>query len=606
MALGMSSSFPRLIRTFAWLRWRLLVNTLKGGRRRDTLEHISRVASTILPIALAILIIPSFLLACALALIGGWTLGRGMVPVVGIVAFLRILLGAVCAAVVLAPAVKSIRGGSSGLTRFLLLPIPRAWLFVADSLSSVLDPWIALVVPILLLFPVGLAAAGRLGVAAIALGAGIAMLAAFIGLESSISYLLRLLYRSRRRGEMATLVVVFSLSLVGFVPLILTAGNHSWIPSRTRESGRADTGPERYRSIPVDPDKELKAPTDRAATLERGRRGSEGHGLMYLTIIPSEAYGQTIDLAVSNKPATASLTLALLAGMAVVFLGLAYFAHERLLDTPESGGRTRSSNRERFLGKRIPGLSATSSALAIVNVRLLLRSVQGKMAVYFTPVSFIVSMFILTRLSSLDVTGFLGASSGPAFAAAGMMFSLLSLQKIMMNLFAIDGAGLTLQLLAPISDRELIVGKTAAIGLLYSASLVFYLGVAFLVFPGASPGLWLAATLFGVSTYVLYAPFALMLSALFPKAADLSRIGKSGSPNQLAAFVGFLIVMPVIAPPLSLAGVLLWLTDSPAWVLGALGLWTILTVVVSIFLLRLCEAILESRRENLGLTAQGR
>ena len=38
----------RNLRAFVWLRWRLLVNSLRGGRKRDRLEEISRVLAMML------------------------------------------------------------------------------------------------------------------------------------------------------------------------------------------------------------------------------------------------------------------------------------------------------------------------------------------------------------------------------------------------------------------------------------------------------------------------------------------------------------------------------------------------------------------------------
>lgn len=598
-----SGRLGSLIRAFVWLRWRLLVNSLRGGRRRDTLERISRATSALLPIALAIVFFPAFVASCGLAVLGGWALGAQKLPAVGILACLRILLGVVCVAVVLAPAARSIRTSSSGLSRFLLLPIPRSLLFVSDAAAGLLDPWIALVVPILLLFPLGLAAAGRLAAAAVAVLAGAAMLAAYVGLESSVSHLLRLLYRSRRRGEMATLVVLASLSMAGFIPLFVSSMTHSPRPHDQRAPAERSQRAEDIDAAGArDGDAAGSAATDRSHP-----PGARGTGdLSWVPVLPSELYGRTIDLAISGRAGEGVLTAGLLLAFAGALIGLAWTAHARLLDSPESGGRQRAGKRERLLGRRLPGLSSTTSALAIIHVRLLLRSVQGKMAIYFTPLSLVVFAFLSTRLWTMDLSVVVGDSSGPALATAGTLFSLLALQKIMVNQFAIDGAGLTLQLLAPISERDLVLGKAAGMGFLFSVSMVLYIVLAFAAAPGASPWLWPVVALIGASVYVLFAPLALMLSALFPRAADLSRMGKSGNPNQLAAFLGFLLIMVTAAPPLALAGAALLLARSPVGALVLVGGWTGVAIAVSIPLFRLCERVVLSRRENLGLTAPGR
>ena len=42
----------RFLYAFAWLKWRILINTMKGGRRRDAVERLSRITAIVLPIAI--------------------------------------------------------------------------------------------------------------------------------------------------------------------------------------------------------------------------------------------------------------------------------------------------------------------------------------------------------------------------------------------------------------------------------------------------------------------------------------------------------------------------------------------------------------------------
>jgi hypothetical protein len=65
----------RSARALGWLRWRLFVNALKGTRRRDTLERLSRAGSVIMPIILGLMRsrVPGLL---RLSLIGGWSVGQ--------------------------------------------------------------------------------------------------------------------------------------------------------------------------------------------------------------------------------------------------------------------------------------------------------------------------------------------------------------------------------------------------------------------------------------------------------------------------------------------------------------------------------------------------
>src|SRR5580765_8032044 len=57
----------RTLRIFAWLRWRLLLNGLRGSKRRDALERISRVLAVLAP---ALLVLPFGTAALLLAVLG--------------------------------------------------------------------------------------------------------------------------------------------------------------------------------------------------------------------------------------------------------------------------------------------------------------------------------------------------------------------------------------------------------------------------------------------------------------------------------------------------------------------------------------------------------
>ena len=45
----------RSLRAFMWLRWHLLVNGIRGGERRDTLERVSRTLAVMAPILLLVM-----------------------------------------------------------------------------------------------------------------------------------------------------------------------------------------------------------------------------------------------------------------------------------------------------------------------------------------------------------------------------------------------------------------------------------------------------------------------------------------------------------------------------------------------------------------------
>ena len=70
----------RLLRAFAWLRWRLLRNGIRGGKRRDLGDRFSRISQVVVPALMFLLLIPSALGLGVLGLVGGMTLGAGSAP----------------------------------------------------------------------------------------------------------------------------------------------------------------------------------------------------------------------------------------------------------------------------------------------------------------------------------------------------------------------------------------------------------------------------------------------------------------------------------------------------------------------------------------------
>src|SRR5688572_8821013 len=67
----------RILRAFAWLRWRVLINSLERRGSRDVIERFSVAFEQLAPVMVAIMMLPS---AAGLAALGGyvgWTLGQG-------------------------------------------------------------------------------------------------------------------------------------------------------------------------------------------------------------------------------------------------------------------------------------------------------------------------------------------------------------------------------------------------------------------------------------------------------------------------------------------------------------------------------------------------
>jgi hypothetical protein len=639
-----------LLRAFAWLRWRLFLNSFKGTGRRDTLERVSRAASSIAPIIFTVLFIPGLIAFAGLSFAGGYILGgdgeyaRVVLPVV------RIFLAVITLMVVIAPIVRSVRRSDLSPTRFLLLPIPRALLHVLELAAGITDPWLALVVPVAVMFPAGLAAAGAIGAAAAALVAGIVLLVLLLSLESCVSHALALLYRNRRRGELASLIILVLLSLMGFLPALLGPHFEDDHPRERRLTRRGwESAPEEQaqgtQGTAESPRQEAKgaggqepagaggkqppvagdqanpnsgpasagaapgggrAPASDAVTPKRSRsRDNSGHSISIPRFAPSEFYARAVrpGAGLVSSRAGSLLTLVLIAG---ALYGISWTIFSRLLDTPETGASRRSRASTRASVSGFPGLGPGASAVAFAYMKLSLRTIQGKMAVYYTPIGLLVAAVAMSRLTEGTLTQGFGAHSGPILATFAALLSLLSMQKLMLNQFAIEGAGLTLQFLSPLSGRDIVAGNSAGLGVFFVCSMLFYLGIAAIFAPDPAVPLWGAAVLAGLSTFLVYAPITSALSALFPKAIDPGRIGSASNPTSAASLLGTLGMVLSAAPPVLLGAIGLYALRSPALALLFVACWTCCSALLFVLLSRGAAGIVEARRENLAMVAEGR
>ncbi len=569
----------RFLRAFGWLRWRLLVNGLKGGGRRDALERFSRFAAVLVP---AILLVTFLGMAAALGLLGflgGLFIGAGRVAPGGVLIAIRAVLLVLLVVPVIAPVIKATQGGVAGYTRLMLLPIPRGALHRVEVLASLADPWIAVAVPALLLFPAGLLLAGRLRAATVSLVAALATILLVASLSSLVSFLMEGLMRNRRRAEIFTFVFIFVLSLAGLVPALFSSESH-------RKAHEARAAGERHPPVSAEQfDRQLPA---------------------WSRALPSELHGRAIRAALDGRSGSASLALGALIAEALALFGLSAGAHRRLLGTAESGGGHRRAAQGSTLARRLPGLTQAASAVAIAQVRTALRSVRGRLSVLL-PGPFLAILGLMSRRIPGDFPGGTALGSrGYVLLGAGIIFCIWSFQAFFLNQFAADRAGLSLQFLAPIPEEDLVKGKAVGCGIVLAASVLLCLVGAWIVAPGGTPFAWLSVLLGGAATYMLQSPVAALLSALFPVPADLSRPGKGGNPHGLAMLVGTVLVPALAGPPALLIGVVGHALGHHGLAFSLVVLWTAMAVAVTIPLLGLAARAVGPRRENLALVAQGR
>ena len=558
----------RIFRAFVWMRFRVLINSLERTGARDTLERFSVALEKLGPIIALVLLIPSSLVLFVLGIVTGFALAQSSSVIT--LMLVRYFLLLVLFLTLLGPIILPLRDSGS-IVRYLLLPIPRLQLYLAQMTGSLADPWILLVIPVVLLgIPIGLAVGLSFVAAVIALVAAIAFLLFLTGIASLASSVVHLLLRDRRRGDVVMLIVVFLLPLLGVLPQFL-------IKDERGPGGRRLTRAERQALPP--------SPIAHAA-------------LRLAPYLPSEMYRRTAASAVSS-PVRAAIPLAELAGVALLAQVAAFAAYRRVLDMPVSLGMRRAGSFGGLWDRVVPGLSPAASAVAFTQLRLALRTPRGR-ASMITPL--LMPLFlgaVFSRRGSLTLPGVEG-EPGLALAAMGVFTSILALLPIVMNQFAIDRAGFTRQMLSPIGVRELLMGKAVGNGLIAAlpAAITFILSLA--VFRTTHPMLWVGLVLAGLSTYALMAPAAAALSAIFPKAVDLNSIGNSSNAHQAAGLLGMLAFAASAAVPALLTFGALGLLHRAELVSVFLFGWTAVALAVSYVLFIPVRRLVASRCETLA------
>jgi len=406
-----------------------------------------------------------------------------------------------------------------------------------------------------------------------------AIMAVFATTAALISFLTGWLLRSRRRGEMFTLIFVLALSLLSIIPALVS-----------RKLDERDRGGQARR------------PMREATTVQEVDRALPA----WSQVLPSELYGRAILASVERRPGDALIALGALGVEAVFLFACSSAVHRKLIDSVESDTRRRRSLASCSAPWRLPLAGPAVSAIAITEFRTAMRSVRGRLAVLLPGPLVAVLTFALRGVP--DDREWLNAigSQGHLILAVGLLFSLYAIQPFSMNLFGTDRSGLTRLFLMPATDVELARGKVAGCGLIFAMAGLLCLIAALLVAPTGPVSYWIATVLGAMATYALLTPIAVLLSAFFPVPADLSKTGSGGNPHPLPMFAGTVIVIALAAPA---AGVFLvnwvWIRQ-PVAVIMLMTVWLALTIVAAVPVLALASRAIGARRENLALIAQGR
>jgi hypothetical protein len=558
----------RIFRAFVWMRFRVLVNSLERTGARDTMERFSVATEKLGPVIGLLLLIPSTIGLFVLGIVAGFALAQSGsdIPITLVRYFLLFVLAMTLIGPIALP------GRDSGsVVRYLLLPIPRFDLYLAQMAGALADPWILLVIPVVVLgIPVGLAVGLKVAAAAIALSTGLTFLLVLTGITSLMASVIHLLLRDRRRGDIVMVILVFLIPLTAVLPQLL-------IREAQGPGGRRLTRAER-QSLPPSP---MAKATLRLAPY-----------------VPSEMYRRAVASAVTS-PAGAGIPLAELGAAALLAQAAGFAAYRRVLNMPVSLGMRRAGAFGGLWDRVVPGLSPGASAVAFTQLRLALRTPRGRATIVSPLLMPLLAGAVASRHGGMSIPG-LDGERGLPLAAIGVFTSILSLLPIAMNQFAIDKAGFTRYMLSPISIRELVAGKAAGNAMVAAipASICFVL--AGLIFRGTQPFLWLGVIFAGAATYAMLSPVAAALSAIFPKAVDLNSIGNSSNAHQAAGLLGLLSFLLSAAPSVLLSLLALTVLHRPELLALLLLIWALVAVGLSQLLFIPVRRLVASRCETLA------
>jgi hypothetical protein len=561
------------LRAFAWLRFRMFVNSLEQTGSRDMLERFSLAAEKLGPILAGVLLIPSGLALAALGAASGYAIANGESSSV-LAQTPRFLLIVVPLLSVAGPLLLP-AGDRSNPVRMLLLPIGRGTLYVAQSAAALGDVWVLLMLVLVGAMPVGLAAGGAPGAGLFALAAGIVLVVIVVAISSTTTSLVHLAVRDRRRGELLALLFLLLIPLVSMLPNLLAAEPHSRRADKQRTAHRG--------TVPV--------PT----WLSASARGA-------LSFYPTELYTRATQAAARRDVVPAVRAVGGLAASAVLLNLLGIYVFGKVLESPASTGARRQVQPHATWERKVPWLSPGASAVALAQLRLALRTPRGR-AILLAPIPVVFGFGVLNsqELPAFNVGGHFG-DTGLFAGCFASFICVMSILPIAFNQFAIDKAGLTRALLAPLNDRDYLAGKAVGNGMIVFLPAVVCITASFALLPGSREiASWLAIPTALLSVYFLAAPAAAMLSAMFPRVADFNSIGRGSNAHGLASLLGFVTFLAAGAPNVAIAlGATRWF-GRPLLTLGLLIVWCGITFLIGRGLFAIARRIFATRRENLAM-----
>lgn len=567
----------RFLGAWAWLRWRTFMNAIERSERADRIVRLSRALEALGPVMVAVLMIPSAIAAMLLGLAAGFGMGSGEVWGTPLMHALRVLFFVMLVFIVMGPLVLPSGRGIGSLPRLLLLPVSHRSLFAGELLGGLAEPWTLLGAIIVVMVPVGALMAGNVMLAIVSTAAAVVLLASLVALGAFVAAALHLLMRDRHRGEWIVVLFFTLLPLVAMAPALLAGAS---------ASDKGDEWEEAFESR-------------MEAMLERPANGA-------LALFPGELFVAAAARTAGMSPGSIVLPLAgLTAGAGLATAG-GWVLWKR---TIERGGISRGRARSQASAPGQPSaiwtMRTTSRAIAFSFLQHVVRTARGRTIVLPALIMTIVLAVIVGARGGMRL-GAIPLSDGFSVAVFGMAMSFLSVVQLWMNQFAIDKAGLTMLCVQPLTGAQILRGKMAGAGVIIAALAAIPIAAGLVIGASVHPAYWLILAIGTVASFLVLAPLAALLSAIFPKHVDMSSIGQKSNAHPAAGLLGGVLTFASAAPAVGAAVAGFRMLQSPAAAVGLAVAWLLIALLIHAVSWKLAVATFDRRRESLMAVANGR
>jgi hypothetical protein len=279
--------------------------------------------------------------------------------------------------------------------------------------------------------------------------------------------------------------------------------------------------------------------------------------------------------------------------------------HRQMLGSLEGDQSRRRSAEIKVADRQLPLLSPGASAVAWALIHGSFRTVRGRLTILL-PGPMLAMLTAVFKGLPQETWTVEAAARGYLLFGGTIVFTFYAMHAFSMNFFGSDRAGLTLELLAPITDRELAWGKIVGFAFVVTAGVVICLAATLAVAHSGPLPYWIAVLLGSVATFFLISPIAIWFSALFPVASDLSKTGSGGNPHAFPMIAGTFCTALFALPTLAILAVAEFGFGSPLLAVPLAAAWMLIAMAIGIPLVNVASKTIGTRRENLALVAQGK